>query len=60
MILNYHYPKSDVAIASLAHNPWPENIRLAVGLSSGEVRVYSGLLNSTPKLLASLDNAEVS
>ena len=50
---------ADVPITSLAYNPWPRNTHLAVGLSNGEIKVYSGLFNSTPELVVSLDQSKV-
>lgn len=50
---------TDVPITSLAYSPWPRNPHLAIGLNNGEIKVYSGLLNSTPKLVVSLDQSEV-
>ena len=52
---------TDVPITSLAYNPWPRNTHLAVGLNNGGIKVYSGLLNSTPELVVdlSLDQSKV-
>ena len=50
---------TDVPITSLAYNPWPRNTHLAVGLNNGEIKVYSGLLDLTPELVASLDQSKV-
>ena len=56
---NYVPQFLDVRIRTLAHNPWPENIHLAVGLKSGDVRVYSDLLSSIHKLFWQLCQAVV-
>jgi hypothetical protein len=57
IILNINFTAAP--ITSLVYNPWPRNIHLAIGLNNGEIKVYSGLLDSTPELVASLDQSKV-
>lgn len=60
IIINPTRAISDVPITSLAYNPWPRDVHLAVGLSSGEIQVYKvAVPDSKPELLASLDQSMV-
>ena len=53
-----HMLSLDAIITSLTCNPWPRDIHIAVGLSTGEVKVYNGLPKSH-KCPISLNKLEV-